>query len=76
MTLTNRERMDCLRKGQAPARAPFVPSVYEHGARLIDQPPGPAGRDAELMAQAALRAYELYRHDLVTAPKHRVNPGT
>jgi len=66
MTLTNRERMDCLRKGQVPDRVPFVPSVYEHGARLIDRTPGPVSRDAGLMAQAALKAYELYQHDLVT----------
>ena len=42
--LTNRERMDCVLKGQAPDRVPFVPSVYEHGARLIDQAPGPTSR--------------------------------
>ena len=69
MTLTSRERMDGLREGPAcggPDRVPFVPSVYEHGARLIDRSPGPVSRDADLMAQAALKAYELYRHDIVT----------
>ncbi len=64
--VTNRERMDRILKGQAPDRVPFVPSVYEHGARLVNQPPGPVSRDAGLMAQAALRAYELYQHDIVT----------
>jgi uroporphyrinogen decarboxylase len=58
--------MDRIRKGQAPDRVPFVPSVYEHGARLIDEAPGPTSRDPELMAQAALKAYELYQHDIVT----------
>ena len=66
MTLTNLERMDRVRTGQAPDRVPFVPSVYEHGARLIRRTPGPASRDAGLMAQAALKAYELYQHDIVT----------
>ncbi|UCD52335.1 MAG: hypothetical protein JSW27_06795 [Phycisphaerales bacterium] len=66
MTLTNRQRMDRAVEGQAPDRVPFVPSVYEHGARLIDRPPGPVSRDPELMAQAALKAYELYQHDIVT----------
>lgn len=66
MTLTNRERMDRLARGQAPDRVPFVPSVYEHGARLIEKAPGPTSRDAALMAQAALKAYELYQHDIVT----------
>ena len=63
---TNRERMNAVLKGQVPDRVPFVPSVYEHGARLIDTAPGPTSRDPELMAQAALKAYELYQHDLVT----------
>ena len=66
MTLTNRERMDRLRRGQTPDRVPFVPSVYEHGARLIDRPPGSVSRSAEWMAEAALKAYELYQHDIVT----------
>ncbi len=66
MTLSNRERMDRIAQGQAPDRVPFVPSVYEHGARLIEKAPGPTSRDATLMAQAALKAYELYQHDIVT----------
>ena len=66
MRMTNRQRMDRVAQGQAPDRVPFVPSVYEHGARLIDQSPGPVSRDPDLMAQAALKAYELYHHDIVT----------
>jgi uroporphyrinogen decarboxylase len=58
--------MDRVARGECPDRVPFVPSVYEHGARLIKQAPGPTSRDAELMARAALQAYELYQHDLVT----------
>jgi uroporphyrinogen decarboxylase len=40
--------------------------VYEHGARLLDKSPGEVSRDARWMAEAALTAYQLYQHDLVT----------
>jgi len=47
-------------------RYPFVPSIYEHGARVLGRRPTEAARSAALMAEAALASYELYRHDLVT----------
>ncbi|MGD0094523.1 MAG: uroporphyrinogen decarboxylase family protein [Planctomycetota bacterium] len=47
-------------------RYPFVPSIYEHGARVLGRTPAETARSAELMAEAALASYELYRHDLVT----------
>jgi uroporphyrinogen decarboxylase len=47
-------------------RYPWVPSIYEHGARVLDKPPVAAARSAALMAEAALASYERYHHDLVT----------
>jgi len=47
-------------------RYPFVPSIYEHGARVIGRTPAEAARSAAKMAEAALASYELYQHDLVT----------
>jgi len=43
-----------------------VPSVYEHGAALIGRSPGEVSRDPALMAAAALEAYRLYAHDILT----------
>ncbi len=60
------ERMNTMRAGQAVDHWPFVPSIYEHGARLLGKSPGEVSRSAELMADAALAAFETYRHDLVT----------
>ncbi|MDY0169284.1 MAG: uroporphyrinogen decarboxylase family protein [Thermoguttaceae bacterium] len=60
------ERINAVRAGQVVDHWPFVPSIYEHGARLLDRSPGEVSRSAELMAEAALTAFDTYRHDLVT----------
>ncbi len=38
------------------------PSIYEHAARIIDETPWRASRDAELMYRAHAEAYKVYRH--------------
>ena len=55
-----------MEQGLGPAVFPFVPSIYEHGARLLHRSPGEVSRSARLMADAALKGYETYHHDLVT----------
>jgi len=52
--------------GRMPDRWPFVPSIYEHGAALLGRTPTEVSRDAALVAEAAVRAYETYQHDIVT----------
>lgn len=58
--------MDAALDGQEVERFPFVPSIYEHGARVIGKSPYETSRSAELMAMAALKSWETYKHDLVT----------
>lgn len=58
--------MNKMLAGEPVDRRPWVPSIYEHGAALLGQSPGPVSRDASLMAQAAIDAYRTYSHDLVT----------
>ena len=60
------DRMNAVLAGQAVDRWPWIPSVYEHGARLLEKSPGEVSRDAQLMSEAALTAYRIYQHDLVT----------
>lgn len=60
------ERMNAVLKGEDVDRFPFVPSIYEHGAALIGRSPYETSRSPELMAGAALRSWETYKHDLVT----------
>ncbi|MGD9941341.1 MAG: uroporphyrinogen decarboxylase family protein [Clostridia bacterium] len=61
-----KERMNKVFCGQFPDRAPFVPSIYEHGAAVIGSTPSIASCDATLMAAAAVESYKAYGHDLVT----------
>jgi len=60
------DRLNGILSGRRPDRWPFIPSIYEHGATLLGKSPGRVSRSADLMAAAALKAYELYGHDLVT----------
>ncbi len=60
------ERTEAAFRGETPDRAPFVPSIYEHGAALLGKTPSAVARDPQLMAQAAIAAFETYAHDLVT----------
>jgi uroporphyrinogen decarboxylase len=60
------QRMNAVRAGQVVDRWPWVPSVYEHGARLLEKSPGEVSRSAALMAEAALCAYRTYGHDVVS----------
>jgi uroporphyrinogen decarboxylase len=64
--MTALERMRCTFRGEFPDRAPFVPSIYEHGAALIGSTPSVVSCDARLMADAAIESYRSYAHDLVT----------
>ena len=38
------------------------PSIYEHAAKIIDETPWRASRDAELLYKAHAEAYKVYRH--------------
>jgi len=60
------ERMQAALASRPADRWPFVPSIYEHGCRVIGTTPVDTSRSADLMAKAALASYETYRHDLVT----------
>ncbi len=64
--MTCKERMDAVLLGQPVDRYPFVPSIYEHGANVIGHPPGDVCLSVDLMAEAALKSWEAYEHDLVT----------
>ena len=46
--------------------APFVPTIYEHGAALIGRTPSDVARSEDLLVEGQLAAHELYRHPLVS----------
>lgn len=43
----------------------FLPSIYEHAARVINKSPWEVSRNAELLFRAHAAAYQLYRHSLI-----------
>lgn len=63
--LNTKQVMTAAMRGEA-TKVPFVPSIYEHGPRVIGCAPGDVCRSAKLTAQAALESWEIYGHDLVT----------
>lgn len=66
MDLRPIELMQAVNAGEKVDRRPWVPSIYEHGAMLLGKSPGEVSRSSVLMAEAALAAYSMYHHDLVT----------
>lgn len=64
--MTPRERMDLVFACKPADRVPFAPAVYEHKAFLIGKTPSEVGRNEDLIVDAILKEYELYRPDLLT----------
>lgn len=61
-----KERMKLVSQGKKADRIPFLPTVFEHGARFIGKTPSETAVDRNLLAEAHLKAYECYKHDAVT----------
>ncbi|MEW6623600.1 MAG: uroporphyrinogen decarboxylase family protein [Bacillota bacterium] len=47
-------------------RIPFVPTLYEHCAALINKTPSQVARSKDLIVAAQLKGYEVYEHDLIS----------
>jgi len=45
-----------------PNQIQFCPSIYEHAARVIGKSPWEVSSNVELLSQAHIEAYRLYRH--------------
>lgn len=57
---------DMMAVNQQPPRVPFVPTIYEHAARVIGIKPSEAAQDENLIVEGQLTCYECYKHDLVS----------
>ncbi len=44
----------------------FIPTIFEHSAKLINKTPSETAVNSELLEEAQVRAYQLYKHDAVT----------
>ncbi|MDW7675226.1 MAG: uroporphyrinogen decarboxylase family protein [Bacillota bacterium] len=64
--MRSRERVLKMNKGEKIDRVPFMPTLYEHCAALINKTPSEVAQDKSLFIEAQLKGYEVYQHDLVT----------
>ncbi len=64
--MNSKQRMDALGNGKALDRIPFLPTILEHSAKLLNKTPSETALDERLLEKAQLRAYELYGHDAIT----------
>jgi uroporphyrinogen decarboxylase len=60
------DRLQAVFDGRLPNRVPFMPIIREHAAYLAGITPSEMAQDAARMAEAQLRAFERYEHDLVS----------
>ncbi len=64
--MNGKELFSVMRNNKIPDRIPFVPTIYEHGAKIIGKTPSQVAQCQKLIAQSQLEAYKLYRHDLIS----------
>ncbi len=63
---TGRELFLDMDRGRIPDRIPFIPTIYEHAARLIGATPSEVAVSGDLLVEGQLACYERYRHDLIS----------
>jgi len=64
--MTGKELFKAMAEGKMPEQIPFVPTIYEHAAKVIGKPVSHLCQSADLLVEAQLKCYELYRHDLIS----------
>ena len=67
--MNSKQRLAAVSRGDRADRAdriPFLPTIFEHSARLIGRTPSETALDEGLLEEAQVKAYEIYSHDAVT----------
>lgn len=64
--MTPKQRMLAINNGEQVDRIPFLPTILEHGAKLIDNTPSKVAACGDLLEKAHIKAFETYGHDAVT----------
>lgn len=64
--MNGKEIMQLLGEGKIPPRIPFVPTIFENAAKVINVTPSVMSKDVDLIVEGQLAAYEMYRHDLIS----------
>jgi len=64
--MNGRKLFELISQGGTPNRIPFVPTIYEHGAKVIGETPSRVAQNEDLIVKSQLASYEMYRHDLIS----------
>ncbi|MFO7636393.1 MAG: uroporphyrinogen decarboxylase family protein [Clostridia bacterium] len=64
--MNGKELFQAMAKGEKPSRIPFVPTIFEHSAKIISATPSMIAQDEDLLVKSQLACYELYGHDLIS----------
>jgi uroporphyrinogen decarboxylase len=64
--MVGKELFKAMSEGKMPERIPFVPVIYEHAAKVIGKSISELCQSADLLVEAQLRSYELYKNDLIS----------
>lgn len=64
--MTGKELFAVMAKGEIPKEIPFIPTIFEHSARVIGKTPSEIAQDEDLIVESQIACYEIYRHDLIS----------
>ncbi|MCK5758536.1 MAG: uroporphyrinogen decarboxylase family protein [Clostridiales bacterium] len=64
--MNGKELFAIMAKGEIPPIIPFIPTIFEHSAKVIGKTPSEIAQDEDLLVESQLACYELYRHDLIS----------
>ena len=64
--MNGKELFSIMAKGEIPPIIPFIPTIFEHSAKVIGKTPSEIAQDEDLIVESQLACYEMYRHDLIS----------
>lgn len=64
--MNGKELFTVMGKGNIPPHIPFIPTIFEHSAKVIGKTPSEIAQDEDLIVESQLACYEMYRHDLIS----------
>lgn len=64
--MNGRELFKIMAAGEIPPEIPFIPTIFEHSAKVIGKTPSQIAQDEDLLVESQLACYEIYKHDLIS----------
>jgi uroporphyrinogen decarboxylase len=64
--MNSKQRMLMVNQNKETDRIAYAPTILEHSAKLINKTPSEVAVDADLLAEAQIKAYQVYEPDIVT----------